>query len=273
MAVWSTQVANELISLSKKSPLTHMQIQRLIYISHGLCLKIWARPLSIDDPEARRFGPIYRLVWDSLRHTGVYPVAEKIPSKQILPYKGTKLGQWKEEEKDLVKRVYDACVSLASFQLATVTHNTDTPWDQIYSNGRGRNVDIPSSRIEDQFRKLLGDVTESDMPALVDILGENMTAKKISDAQNLVEKQKLAEIENIQSGRKLREKYATQILNFLYCYAGGVAFILILVGVPGINFVLPSAVLSILVGSTSVAAIGLVGFIARGLFRTPPLAR
>lgn len=83
---------------------------------------------------------------------------------------------------------------------------------------------------------------------------------------------KQARIDDVKSDRKLREAYATRILRFLYWYSIVVGIFVFLSGarLPYFDFVLPSEVLALLVGSTAVAAIGLVGFIARGLFKTPP---
>ena len=81
-----------------------------------------------------------------------------------------------------------------------------------------------------------------------------------------------ARIDDVESDRKLRESYASRILRFLYCYAAVVGMLVIASGlqVPWLPFELPGEVLALLVGSTAASAIGLVGFIARGLFKTPP---
>ena len=81
-----------------------------------------------------------------------------------------------------------------------------------------------------------------------------------------------AKIEDVESDRKLRESYASRILGFLYCYSVVVGILVVASGlqVPWLPFELPGEVLALLVGSTAASAIGLVGFIARGLFNTPP---
>ena len=80
------------------------------------------------------------------------------------------------------------------------------------------------------------------------------------------DERKRQEIENLKSDRRLREKYADRILRFLEVYAGTVALFIILHGFELFGFSMPNEVLITLVGSTAVAAIGLVGFIAKGLF-------
>ena len=79
-----------------------------------------------------------------------------------------------------------------------------------------------------------------------------------------------AYIENLNADRTMRQTYAGRILRFLEFYAGGVAVILLLAGFHPFDFTLEQGVTTTLVGSTAAAAIGLVGFIARGLFRPVP---
>ncbi|MBL4596712.1 MAG: hypothetical protein JKX99_09070 [Robiginitomaculum sp.] len=74
------------------------------------------------------------------------------------------------------------------------------------------------------------------------------------------------EIANLKSDRQLREKYGNRILKFLEWYAIGVFLLILLSGFSHIPFSLPDNALIALVGSTAIAAIGLVGFVAKGLF-------
>lgn len=78
-----------------------------------------------------------------------------------------------------------------------------------------------------------------------------------------------ARIEDVEADRELRKTYANRILRFLEWYAGGVGALVVADGFHLFWFHLEKEVTATLVGSTAVAAIGLVGFIARGLFRPP----
>ncbi|ETA49704.1 hypothetical protein P279_23390 [Rhodobacteraceae bacterium PD-2] len=75
------------------------------------------------------------------------------------------------------------------------------------------------------------------------------------------------QIENLRSDRALREKYADRILAFLEAYAVLVFFLILFDGLGFVGFSIPEAAIVTLVGSTAVAAIGLVGFVAKGLFK------
>lgn len=89
------------------------------------------------------------------------------------------------------------------------------------------------------------------------------------EAATLKNEKTRAHIKNLDADRDMRTKYAARILRYLELYSGGVLVLLIASGFHRIGFVLPAEVLATLVGSTAIAAIGLVGFIARGLFRPP----
>lgn len=97
-------------------------------------------------------------------------------------------------------------------------------------------------------------------------------SEAISEPDDLDKMLKLVRITGVLNDQQLRTKYASQILWFLYVYSFVVVAIVIAsdLQVRWAPFELPSEVLAILVGSTTVSAIGLVGFIARGLFNTPP---
>lgn len=79
-----------------------------------------------------------------------------------------------------------------------------------------------------------------------------------------------SQIKNVKADRRMRKTYAARILKYLEIYSLGVGFLVLLHGSHFKNFSLEENILAALVGSTAVAAIGLVGFIAKGLFRPPP---
>jgi len=77
-------------------------------------------------------------------------------------------------------------------------------------------------------------------------------------------------IKNVKADRAMRKTYAGRILRYLEIYSGVVGALIIASGFKILGFSLPVEILASLVGSTALAAIGLVGFIARGLFKPPP---
>ncbi|HAV51478.1 MAG TPA: hypothetical protein DCX75_16045 [Brevundimonas sp.] len=77
-------------------------------------------------------------------------------------------------------------------------------------------------------------------------------------------------IKNVAADRRMRKTYAGRILRYLEVYSIVVAVLVVTSGFGLFGFDLPIEVLASLVGSTALAAIGLVGFIARVLFKPPP---
>lgn len=103
------------------------------------------------------------------------------------------------------------------------------------------------------------------MPDARDLL----EAEEIKTAQ-LQNKLAKSRIKNVKADRKMRKTYAGRILLYLEIYSIIVGAMVLAAGFGLWGFSLPVEILASLVGSTAVAAIGLVGFIARGLFQPPP---
>lgn len=88
----------------------------------------------------------------------------------------------------------------------------------------------------------------------------------ILEASSLDDEMLREKIKNLRSDRQLREKYADRILAFLESYAV-LVFVLVVLDAIWPTFDIPENAVVTLVGSTAIAAIGLVGFVAKGLFK------
>lgn len=157
MAIWSTQAANVIINCALKDEraLTHMQIQKLVYIAHGWSLRRSDKRLTLDDPEAWKHGPIYRLLWDRLNYAGQYPIGRTIPKSYLLPHTGARKNELEDREYAQLESVYIDYGSITGPQLSLLTHDGNTPWRQIYRNGKGKNEPIPDYMIKEHFGELV----------------------------------------------------------------------------------------------------------------------
>ena len=88
--------------------------------------------------------------------------------------------------------------------------------------------------------------------------GERVTLERLGIQEKLKDQK---------SDRALRESYAKKLFVFLYIYIIGVFVILLMNGFPCVPFKLSDIVLTVLVGSNAVAALGLVSIVPRGLFK------
>lgn len=95
--------------------------------------------------------------------------------------------------------------------------------------------------------------------------------KELEDLSN---RKTLAEIGSIEQANRdkraimrLRFKYAKAVYRYLAWYTVGAGALVVFTGIPSSGFKISDIVLTTIVGSTAVAAIGLVGFVVNGLFK------
>ena len=91
-----------------------------------------------------------------------------------------------------------------------------------------------------------------------------------TEAENSALRQKAElhqqQLKDMVADRDLRKEYANKIMKFLSWYSIGTGVLLLGHGLKALPFELETPVLVTLSGGTAVAAIGLVGFVAKGLF-------
>jgi uncharacterized phage-associated protein len=162
MPAWSPEIANEFIRLANGDnlSLTHMQLQKLVYIANGWNLAINGEALTYDEPKAWDFGPVYSELWNALRQYGRSPVARLIRNREYIPGAfddepdADATRELSDAERAVIKRVYRDYGKFPAFQLSALTHREGTPWTQIYKNGEGKFDEIPNGLIREHFVEL-----------------------------------------------------------------------------------------------------------------------
>jgi uncharacterized phage-associated protein len=160
----SPEIANEFIRRAAKASrhLTHMQLQKLVYIAHGWNLAINGTPLTLDTPSAWDYGPVYRDLFEALRGYGSNPVTREIRAGDFgggVFLEGpdadkvaqAALGQG---EKDVIDRVFRDYGQFHAYNLSALTHQPGTPWDQVYKQGVGKMQMIDNERVRRHFIEL-----------------------------------------------------------------------------------------------------------------------
>ncbi|HQS97664.1 MAG TPA: DUF4065 domain-containing protein, partial [Novosphingobium sp.] len=66
----SVAIANEFLRKAGAVGLTQMQLQKLVYFSHGWALGLTEQPLTTDGPEAWAYGPVYPDLYDHTKFFG-----------------------------------------------------------------------------------------------------------------------------------------------------------------------------------------------------------
>lgn len=146
MAYDAREIANYFITerLEKGQPLTHMQVQKLIYAAHGWELALFNHPLISDDVEAWRFGPVIRRVFRSLSKYGNRPIDNPMMET---------CDTIQFSDKALLNEILDKYAKHSGNVLSNWTHQKGTPWRVTWEK-HGQDAIIPNELIKHYFRSL-----------------------------------------------------------------------------------------------------------------------
>jgi uncharacterized phage-associated protein len=151
----SLAIANEFIARAKREgrSLTHMHIQKLVYLAHGWNLAVNGKSLIEDDIEAWDFGPVVRKLYDALKQNTNRPVRQKIRWGDDTPFRSDD-GEVAEadlspKEEAVIEKVWSTYKNFEAFQLSALTHEHGSPWDEFYERGKNRVID--NNKIWDYF--------------------------------------------------------------------------------------------------------------------------
>lgn len=152
-------IANEFIrrAQEERRTLTHMQLQKLVYLAHGWCLAVTGNPLIEDEFEAWEFGPVERKLYQALRRYGSGPVRHLIKWGDDTPIPDDDLPEdaYEEllpQENEVIDKVWETYGKFPAYQLSALTHQQGTPWTLVYE--RGRNRSVSNTAIQEYFIRL-----------------------------------------------------------------------------------------------------------------------
>ena len=146
-----------------RTTLDHMKLQKLVYIAHGWHLAVTGTPLIFERVEAWPFGPVIPDLYHEFKKCGSHPIAEPamtidFDTWQPTPYSLDRSGL-DDGTRDVLDRVWNVYGKYSGLQLSTLTHQPNTPWDQIAkqaSTDKPRGVVIPPEVIQDHYLSLAG---------------------------------------------------------------------------------------------------------------------
>lgn len=154
-------IANEFLRKDGGASLTQMQLQKLVYFAHGWSLGLLGQPLTIEQPEAWDYGPVYADLYDHTKLFGRSPIGRELtpdddqPARffghgtpKAAPYRAQLTGS----ERAIIDQVWARYGRLSGARLSALTHQDGTPWSESY-NGR-RNATIDNEVIARHFLEL-----------------------------------------------------------------------------------------------------------------------
>ena len=137
---------------------THLQVQKLVYISHGFMLAIHDRPLFYDDVEAWSHGPTIPSIYGAFERWGSGVIGSTTTSSSpCTPPPSPPPKQFDDEERKVIDSVYENYGKFSGYHLSGITRNAggelDTPWTQCYESG-GENTVIGNGLIKQYYKFL-----------------------------------------------------------------------------------------------------------------------
>ena len=126
---------------------TPIHLNKITYIAHGHHLGFLDSPLITNGefPQAWKYGPVYKSIYDRFSIHGYDPVpfTDFKHENYNLDYESLN-----ENTKKIIKVIWDIYSVLSGNQLIAITHEKGTPWDTVWRKKGGRHkkgVVIPDS--------------------------------------------------------------------------------------------------------------------------------
>ena len=142
MAYKALQVADEIMRLANEEDMniTLLKLIKMCYFVEGWSLGILDKEMFEDDVKAWMHGPVIPSVYHKF----------KVYNGSAISYKPSKKSITDEQDKKLIKAVWDTYKSYDAFTLRDLTHQEGNPWEEIYD--ASPNKTIPKDKIK-QFYK------------------------------------------------------------------------------------------------------------------------
>ena len=151
----SRAIANTFVEMAQKANrrLTIMPLVKYVYFAHGWTLGITGKPLICHKVLAWKHGPVIPQVYYEFRSYGMV-VKEKAKNWLGIPYK----AKLDDEQKEIVRQVYEAYSRFEPWELSGITHKENSPWHQF--RYKEFNAVIADNVIREYYAKLANPASE-----------------------------------------------------------------------------------------------------------------
>lgn len=139
----SILIANYLLLNCKT--LTPLELNKLVFFSHGWHLGIFGKPLTTETVEAWKYGPVI----PSIYHLFKFHPRQPISSDEL-----GKIDEnlFNDDQKNVMDQVIKTYGKMEGGQLIEITHEKGSPWDQTF-NPQKPYIPIPNKIIEKYYAK------------------------------------------------------------------------------------------------------------------------
>ncbi|WP_134679568.1 Panacea domain-containing protein [Paracoccus ravus] len=142
-------IADDILKLAKAKgkTLTPMQLMKLTYIAHGWALAILKRDLFRNRIEAWQYGPVIPDLYHATKSYG----GKSIPFSAV---GDPDTPSTDPETRSFLQDVFEKYGHMDGITLSYLTHQSGTPWDQVYVPNV-RRIEIPDELIKKHYSELL----------------------------------------------------------------------------------------------------------------------
>lgn len=151
-------IANYLLdrAASKALPITSMTLLKVLYFAHAWHLAKFDTPLVAQPFEAWKYGPVNRVVYDQIKQFGAKPIEGRLRTFDPNLCKFVEADRAVDQSTaHLLNHTFDYYSQFHAFTLSDLTHESGSPWEQIWQAAEKRAVPgmiIPNRLILDWFR-------------------------------------------------------------------------------------------------------------------------
>lgn len=141
-------IANKFLQLAEHEAysLTNMQLQKLVFFSHGVYLGAFGRPLIVEEVKAWTFGPVIPQLYNKLRRYGGGTVTQFLENDyddEVSRLDTDKLAL------SVIHLVWKTFGRFSGARLSAISHQPGSPWDLTWK--REEFSVIPQSVIQDYY--------------------------------------------------------------------------------------------------------------------------
>ena len=162
-AVDARVVANALLDLADAQgiALSNMQVQKLVYLTHGWHHVARGEGLVRNDFEAWEYGPVVKVLYSALRRYGDGKIEGRALWYDALREKwALAVAPLSVETREVLQRVFDRYGTKSAFALSDLTHERGSPWYDVWFSAAGIGnfgMKIPEKSIAQYFDRLSRD--------------------------------------------------------------------------------------------------------------------
>lgn len=141
---------------ANRHPITHIDLQKLLYFAHGLYLVETKRPLVSGYFEAWQFGPVHPTAYVAFKVAGSRPIDFRAVRRDALTGETSPLSPPTcARVVDCIRRIVLAYGRLDTHRLVELSHAPKAPWHFVVDKARTSlafGMRIPDDVILERFR-------------------------------------------------------------------------------------------------------------------------